>query len=199
VGVEVIELTVKNRAAWRRWLKKNHRTSHGVWLTLAKNAKPGPTTLNYNEALDESLCFGWIDGQRGAGDGTTARQRFTGLSHSSGRPSGWDHPGWLSDQSSSSRRRNNDDPNHHRDCGQDNSPCRVAVQERSTARELLVESGRSCSDFLLATSDPSTQIKQVCVRPECPQQSKQRAVASAIDDDVANRSRRPELLQRSHR
>lgn len=53
------------------------RTSPGVWLTLAKKAKPGPTTLTYDEALEESLCFGWIDGQRGAGDGTTTRQRFT--------------------------------------------------------------------------------------------------------------------------
>ena len=77
MGVELVELTVRNRAAWRRWLEKNHMASHGVWLILAKNAKPGPTTLTYDEALDESLCFGWIDGQRGAGDGTTARQRFT--------------------------------------------------------------------------------------------------------------------------
>jgi uncharacterized protein YdeI (YjbR/CyaY-like superfamily) len=77
VGVELIELTVKDRAAWRRWLEKNHRASPGVWLTLAKKAKPGPTTLTYDEALEESLCFGWIDGQRGAGDGSTVRQRFT--------------------------------------------------------------------------------------------------------------------------
>jgi uncharacterized protein YdeI (YjbR/CyaY-like superfamily) len=77
VGVEPIELTVKDRAAWRRWLEKHHRASPGVWLTLAKKVTPGPTTLTYDEALEESLCFGWIDGQRGAGDGTTARQRFT--------------------------------------------------------------------------------------------------------------------------
>jgi uncharacterized protein YdeI (YjbR/CyaY-like superfamily) len=77
VGVELIELTVEDRAAWRRWLEKNHRASPGVWLTLARKANPGPTTLTYDEALEESLCFGWIDGQRGAGDGTTARQRFT--------------------------------------------------------------------------------------------------------------------------
>jgi uncharacterized protein YdeI (YjbR/CyaY-like superfamily) len=77
VGVELIELTVKDRAAWRQWLKNNHRASPGVWLTLARKVKPGPTTLTYDEALEESLCFGWIDGQRGAGDGTTARQRFT--------------------------------------------------------------------------------------------------------------------------
>ena len=77
MGVELIELTVKNRAAWRRWLEKNHRESPGVWLTLAKKAKPGATTLTYDEALEESLCFGWIEGQRAAGDGTNARQRFT--------------------------------------------------------------------------------------------------------------------------
>ena len=77
MGVELIELTVKDRAAWQRWLEKHHRASPGVWLSLAKKAKPGPTTLTYDEALEESLCFGWIDGQRGAGDGTTAWQRFT--------------------------------------------------------------------------------------------------------------------------
>jgi uncharacterized protein YdeI (YjbR/CyaY-like superfamily) len=75
--VELIELTVKDRAAWRRWLGKNHMASPGVWLTLARKGKPGPTTLTYDEALEEALCFGWIDGQRGTGDGTTARQRFT--------------------------------------------------------------------------------------------------------------------------
>lgn len=77
VAIELIELTVKDRAAWRRWLEKNHRSSPGVWLSLAKKAKPGPTTLTYDEALEESLCFGWIDGQRAAGDGITTRQRFT--------------------------------------------------------------------------------------------------------------------------
>ena len=77
MGVELIELTVEDRPAWRRWLQRNHMASPGVWLTLARKGKPGPTTLTYDEALEESLCFGWIDGQRGAGDGTTARQRFT--------------------------------------------------------------------------------------------------------------------------
>lgn len=77
MGVELVELTVRDRAAWRRWLERHHRTSPGVWLALAKKAKPGPTTLTYDEALEEALCFGWIDGQRGAGDGTTTRQRFT--------------------------------------------------------------------------------------------------------------------------
>lgn len=77
MGVDLVELTVKDRAAWRRWLEENHMASPGVWLTLAKKAKPGRTTLTYDEALEESLCFGWIDGQRGVGDGTTARQRFT--------------------------------------------------------------------------------------------------------------------------
>jgi uncharacterized protein YdeI (YjbR/CyaY-like superfamily) len=77
VGVELVDLTVKDRAAWRRWLEENHRASPGVWLTLAKKAKPSQTTLTYDEALEESLCYGWIDGQRGVGDGTTARQRFT--------------------------------------------------------------------------------------------------------------------------
>jgi uncharacterized protein YdeI (YjbR/CyaY-like superfamily) len=48
-----------------------------VWLVLAKKATTRPTTLSYNEALDEAICFGWIDGQIGQRDRTTFRRRFT--------------------------------------------------------------------------------------------------------------------------
>jgi uncharacterized protein YdeI (YjbR/CyaY-like superfamily) len=48
-----------------------------VWLALAKKAKPGPTTLTYDEALEEALCFGWIDGQTSRRDDATYRTRFT--------------------------------------------------------------------------------------------------------------------------
>jgi uncharacterized protein YdeI (YjbR/CyaY-like superfamily) len=49
---------VKERAAWRRWLERNHGTSGGVWVVLAKKGVPG---LGYEEAVEEALCFGWID------------------------------------------------------------------------------------------------------------------------------------------
>jgi len=48
-----------------------------VWLVLAKKGATNPTTLSYNEALDEAICFGWIDGQLGRRDATTFRRRFT--------------------------------------------------------------------------------------------------------------------------
>jgi uncharacterized protein YdeI (YjbR/CyaY-like superfamily) len=48
-----------------------------VWLVLAKKGTTHPTTLSYTEALDEAICFGWIDGQLGRRDGTTFRRRFT--------------------------------------------------------------------------------------------------------------------------
>lgn len=49
----------------------------GVWLVLAKKGIPAPTTLTYNQALEEALCHGWIDGQARRGDESTYWQRFT--------------------------------------------------------------------------------------------------------------------------
>ncbi|HEV7677550.1 MAG TPA: YdeI/OmpD-associated family protein [Candidatus Dormibacteraeota bacterium] len=71
------ELTVADAAAWRTWLGAHHSTSTGVWLVLAKKGTTAPTSLTYDEALDEALCHGWIDGQRKPRDAGTFRQRFT--------------------------------------------------------------------------------------------------------------------------
>jgi uncharacterized protein YdeI (YjbR/CyaY-like superfamily) len=49
------------RAEFRKWLKDNCLSSDGVWLLFGKSG--GPKTVTTNEALEESLCFGWIDGQ----------------------------------------------------------------------------------------------------------------------------------------
>jgi uncharacterized protein YdeI (YjbR/CyaY-like superfamily) len=71
------ELCVPDAAAWRAWLAEHHDDDHGVWLVLAKKGTTEPTSLSYDQALDEALCFGWIDGQvRGGGDGVF-RQRWT--------------------------------------------------------------------------------------------------------------------------
>ncbi len=48
--------------AWRRWLEANHASSQGVWLKFAKKGS-GQTTVNHPQALEEALCYGWIDGQ----------------------------------------------------------------------------------------------------------------------------------------
>jgi uncharacterized protein YdeI (YjbR/CyaY-like superfamily) len=74
---ELPELCVPDAAAWRAWLGENHDRPDGVWLVLAKKGTSRPTSLRYDEALDEALCFGWIDGQvRGGGEGVY-RQRWT--------------------------------------------------------------------------------------------------------------------------
>ncbi|KAI1773909.1 bacteriocin-protection, YdeI or OmpD-associated-domain-containing protein [Hypoxylon cercidicola] len=72
-------LTVSDAAAWSSWLFRSSATSKGVWLTLAKKGATAPTSLTYAQALDEALCHGWIDGQKGQGKdaSTSFAQRFT--------------------------------------------------------------------------------------------------------------------------
>jgi uncharacterized protein YdeI (YjbR/CyaY-like superfamily) len=60
---------------FRAWLKKHHATSQGVWLRLAKKGA-ALKSLNYAEALDEALCYGWIDAQKKAYDDQSWLQRF---------------------------------------------------------------------------------------------------------------------------
>jgi uncharacterized protein YdeI (YjbR/CyaY-like superfamily) len=71
------ELLVRNAAAWRAWLAKHHSTSGGVWLVLARKGTMKPTSLTHDEALDEALCHGWIDGQARGRDKLTTFLRFT--------------------------------------------------------------------------------------------------------------------------
>jgi uncharacterized protein YdeI (YjbR/CyaY-like superfamily) len=71
------ELIVKDAAAWALWLARRHATSDGVWLALAKQRGHPPTRLRYQEALEEALCYGWIDGQVRRHDDDSYRQRFT--------------------------------------------------------------------------------------------------------------------------
>src|SRR5665647_3876188 len=56
------ELLLPDAAAWRAWLLAHHSSAAGVWLVLHKEGGD-VTTLTYADALDEALCFGWIDGQ----------------------------------------------------------------------------------------------------------------------------------------
>jgi len=74
---ELPELIVRNAAAWRMWLVGHHADAVGVWLVLAKKGTEKPTSLTYDQALEEALCHGWIDGQAGRRDEATYRQRFT--------------------------------------------------------------------------------------------------------------------------
>lgn len=61
---------------WEAWLKDNHAKSTGVRLQIAKKGAKQPT-VSYAEALDVALCYGWIDGQKGALDDQFFLQKFT--------------------------------------------------------------------------------------------------------------------------
>ena len=76
-GVDLPELLVVDAVEWRRWLDAHHSVSPGVWLVLARKGTTTPTSLSYDEALEEAICFGWIDGQLASRDSATFRRRFT--------------------------------------------------------------------------------------------------------------------------
>lgn len=59
------------------WLGEHGAESPGVWLVLAKNGVTQPTSLTYDEALEEAICHGWVDGQLPKGDERTFRRKFT--------------------------------------------------------------------------------------------------------------------------
>ncbi len=69
-------LHLPDAAAWRAWLEANHATSNGVWLVQRKKSGRIPAP-SYDEALDEALCFGWIDGQGRRRDDDASYQRWT--------------------------------------------------------------------------------------------------------------------------
>lgn len=76
MAAELPELLVPDAAALRSWLEEHHRSSKGVRLVLGK--KGGDvTTLTWDEAVDEGICFGWIDGQAGKRDVGSWTVRFT--------------------------------------------------------------------------------------------------------------------------
>lgn len=73
---ELDELIVADAEALRAWLLSNHATSAGIWLALGR--KGGTvTTVTWQQAVDEALCFGWIDGQARKGDQDISWIRFT--------------------------------------------------------------------------------------------------------------------------
>lgn len=65
----------EDREAFRKWLGDNCLSEDGVWLLFGKAA--GPKTLKAEEALEEALCFGWIDGQMQKIDDKTYKKYFS--------------------------------------------------------------------------------------------------------------------------
>ena len=54
------QVYVADRAAWRQWLATHHATSPGIWLVFDKKSSR-PDRLAYVDAVEEALCYGWID------------------------------------------------------------------------------------------------------------------------------------------
>jgi uncharacterized protein YdeI (YjbR/CyaY-like superfamily) len=73
---ELPVVQLPDQPAWRAWLEANHASPTGIWLKLAKKASPTPS-VSYAEAVEEALCYGWIDGQVRAHDEHFHLQRFT--------------------------------------------------------------------------------------------------------------------------
>lgn len=69
-------LLFKSAKAFETWLKKNHASSDGLWLKIAKRGASEPS-VTYPEAVEIALCWGWIDGQRKGLDDQHFLQRFT--------------------------------------------------------------------------------------------------------------------------
>ena len=72
-----------NRAEWRAWLAEHHRGAGGVWLVLWRPSS-GRTGLSYEEAVQEALCFGWIDGKAAKLDDQRTMLRFSPRKRGSG-------------------------------------------------------------------------------------------------------------------
>jgi len=61
---------------WRAWLRRHHKTSSEIWLVYYRK-ESGKPRISYNDAVDEALCFGWIDSTAKKVDARRSAQRFT--------------------------------------------------------------------------------------------------------------------------
>ena len=76
IPLELAPTLFKSAKAFEAWLKKNHATSEGLWLKIAKRGSNEPS-VTYPEAVEIALCWGWIDGQKKSLDDQHYLQRFT--------------------------------------------------------------------------------------------------------------------------
>jgi uncharacterized protein YdeI (YjbR/CyaY-like superfamily) len=75
-------LYVKNRKEWRSWLVKNHASKKEIWLIYFKKHS-GKTRIPYDDAVEEAICFGWIDSTVKKMDEERYCQRYTPRNHGS--------------------------------------------------------------------------------------------------------------------
>ena len=73
------QVTPSNRHAWRRWLEANHAAVPEVWVVFYKKPaqRPGRPNLTYGQAVEQAICFGWIDGLKRRIDEARYAHRFT--------------------------------------------------------------------------------------------------------------------------
>jgi uncharacterized protein YdeI (YjbR/CyaY-like superfamily) len=76
-------VSAKSARDWGKWLAKHHARTSGVWLCIFKKGS-GEATVTYAEALDEALCFGWIDSQGRPYDKSSYLQKFSPRKAASG-------------------------------------------------------------------------------------------------------------------
>ena len=76
-----------SREAWRRWLSEHHARKQEIWLIFYKRAS-GKPSLSYDEAVEEAICYGWIDSQIRSMDQERFARRFTPRREGSG----WSDP-----------------------------------------------------------------------------------------------------------
>jgi uncharacterized protein YdeI (YjbR/CyaY-like superfamily) len=69
-------LLFDNQTELNKWLSKNCAQTHGIWIKISKK-NSGKTSVTYSEAVEEALCYGWIDGQINRYDGDYYIQKFT--------------------------------------------------------------------------------------------------------------------------
>jgi uncharacterized protein YdeI (YjbR/CyaY-like superfamily) len=69
-------LPIGSRKEWSQWLRRNHASAGGAWIRFFRKDS-GRRDLTYEQALEEALCYGWIDGQARPGDDVSWLQKFT--------------------------------------------------------------------------------------------------------------------------
>jgi uncharacterized protein YdeI (YjbR/CyaY-like superfamily) len=74
--LELKTIHVTTRAQWRRWLERHHENEREVWL-VSYRTHTGRSRISYNDAVEEALCFGWIDSNQKGVDEDRLAQRYT--------------------------------------------------------------------------------------------------------------------------
>ncbi len=72
----ILAVSAASSAEWRKWLEKNHKKQLAVWLIYFKKAS-GVASITYGEAVNEALCYGWIDSVANARDADSYYQYFS--------------------------------------------------------------------------------------------------------------------------